>query len=165
MSRRSWGGTTRLFFSGPAMTLIMASWRASMVMNFCPFRAESSAPSLMTFSRSAPVKPEVDWASTFRSTSSARGLFRAWTARTSSRPLLEAGHAVMHHCLASVDPVHQVTIVPRGQAGGMTISLPGEDRGYYSKRYMEEEIAPLPPRRSGQLPPRSSSWPGPCSGR
>ena len=55
----------------------------------------------------------------------------------------EAGHAVMHHCLASVDPVHQVTIVPRGQAGGMTISLPGEDRGYFSKRYMEEEIAAL----------------------
>lgn len=55
----------------------------------------------------------------------------------------EAGHAVMHHCLASVDPVHQVTIVPRGQAGGMTISLPGEDRGYYSRRYMEEEIAAL----------------------
>ena len=55
----------------------------------------------------------------------------------------EAGHAVMHHCLASVDPVHQVTIVPRGQTGGMTISLPEEDRGYYSKRYMEEEIAAL----------------------
>ena len=55
----------------------------------------------------------------------------------------EAGHAVMHHCLPSVDPVHQVTIIPRGQAGGMTISLPGEDRGYYSKRYMEEEIAAL----------------------
>ena len=55
----------------------------------------------------------------------------------------EAGHAVMHHCLPSVDPVHEVTIIPRGQAGGMTISLPGEDRGYYSKRYMEEEIAAL----------------------
>ena len=55
----------------------------------------------------------------------------------------EAGHAVMHHCLESVDPVHQVTIVPRGQAGGMTISLPAEDKGYYSKRYMEEEIAAL----------------------
>ncbi|MBR2895268.1 MAG: ATP-dependent zinc metalloprotease FtsH [Oscillospiraceae bacterium] len=55
----------------------------------------------------------------------------------------EAGHAIMHHCLASVDAVHQVTIVPRGQAGGMTISLPAEDRGYYSKRYMEEEIASL----------------------
>ncbi len=55
----------------------------------------------------------------------------------------EAGHAVMHHCLESVDPVHQVTIVPRGQAGGMTIALPSDDRGYYSKRYMEEEIAAL----------------------
>jgi len=55
----------------------------------------------------------------------------------------EAGHAVMHHCLGSVDAVHQVTIVPRGQTGGMTISLPREDRGYYSKRYMEEEIAAL----------------------
>ena len=55
----------------------------------------------------------------------------------------EAGHAVMHHCLESVDSVHQVTIIPRGQAGGMTISLPAEDRGYYSKRYMEEEISAL----------------------
>ena len=55
----------------------------------------------------------------------------------------EAGHAILHHCLESVDPVHQVTIIPRGQAGGMTISLPLEDRGYRSKRYMEEEIATL----------------------
>ena len=55
----------------------------------------------------------------------------------------EAGHAILHHCLASVDAVHQVTIIPRGKAGGMTISLPAEDRGYYSKRYMEEEIASL----------------------
>ena len=55
----------------------------------------------------------------------------------------EAGHAVMHHCLESVDPVHQVTIVPRGQAGGMTIALPAEDKGYYSRRYLEEEIAAL----------------------
>ena len=55
----------------------------------------------------------------------------------------EAGHAVLHHCLESVDAVHQVTIIPRGKAGGMTISLPAEDRGYYSKRYMEEEIASL----------------------
>ena len=55
----------------------------------------------------------------------------------------EAGHAVLHHCLESVDPVHQVTIIPRGQTGGMTISLPLEDRGYRSKRYMEQEIAAL----------------------
>ena len=50
----------------------------------------------------------------------------------------------MHHCLASVDPVHSVTIIPRGQAGGMTISLPGEDRGYYSRRVpWRREIAAL----------------------
>ena len=55
----------------------------------------------------------------------------------------EAGHAVVSHALPTQDPVQQITIVPRGQAGGMTISLPGEDRGYYSKRYMEEEIAAL----------------------
>ncbi len=55
----------------------------------------------------------------------------------------EAGHAVLHHCLESVDAVHQVTIVPRGKAGGMTIALPTEDRSYHSKRYMEEEIAAL----------------------
>ena len=53
----------------------------------------------------------------------------------------EAGHAVMHHCLASVDPVHQVTIVPRGQAGGMTISLPEEDQHMIdleNGRFMEQ---------------------------
>ena len=40
----------------------------------------------MTFSRSAPEKPGVDWASTRRSTSSDKGLFLAWTRRISSRP-------------------------------------------------------------------------------
>ncbi len=55
----------------------------------------------------------------------------------------EAGHAVVMYRLPQHDPVHQITIVPRGQAGGMTISLPGEDKGYYSKRYMEEQIISL----------------------
>ena len=41
------------------------------------------------------------------------------------------------------DPVSQITIVPRGQAGGMTISLPEEDRSYLSKQYMEDEIVAL----------------------
>ena len=45
------------------------------------------------------------------------------------------------HELDSQDPVHQITIVPRGQAGGMTISLPREDRAYLSKRELEERIA------------------------
>ena len=39
----------------------------------------------------------------------------------------EAGHAVVDHELETADPVHQITIVPRGGAGGMTISLPQED--------------------------------------
>ena len=55
----------------------------------------------------------------------------------------EAGHAVVMHALPTHDPVHQITIVPRGGAGGMTISLPTEDRSYQSKRYMEEQIVSL----------------------
>ncbi len=55
----------------------------------------------------------------------------------------EAGHAVVMHALPTHDPVHQITIVPRGQAGGMTISLPEEDRSFQSKRYMEEQIVSL----------------------
>ena len=53
----------------------------------------------------------------------------------------EAGHAVVIHELDSQDPVHQITIVPRGQAGGTAISLPREDRAYLSKRELEERIA------------------------
>ena len=55
----------------------------------------------------------------------------------------EAGHAIVIHALPTHDPVHQISIVPRGQAGGMTISLPEEDRSYQSKRYMEEQIVSL----------------------
>jgi len=55
----------------------------------------------------------------------------------------EAGHAVVMHMLPGQDPVIQITIVPRGQAGGMTISLPEEDRSYLSKRYMEDRIVGL----------------------
>ncbi|MBR3641106.1 MAG: AAA family ATPase, partial [Oscillibacter sp.] len=55
----------------------------------------------------------------------------------------EAGHAVVMHALPGQDPVNQITIVPRGGAGGMTISLPEEDRSYLSKRYMEDRIVGL----------------------
>ena len=55
----------------------------------------------------------------------------------------EAGHAVVMHALPGQDPVSQITIVPRGMAGGMTISLPEEDRSYLSKRYMEDQIVGL----------------------
>ena len=53
----------------------------------------------------------------------------------------EAGHAIVIHDLPSQDPVHQITIVPRGPAGGLTISLPREDKAYLSKRELEERIA------------------------
>ena len=55
----------------------------------------------------------------------------------------EAGHAVVMHALPDLDPVHQITIVPRGQAGGMTIYLPEEDRSYLSRNYMLDRVAGL----------------------
>ena len=48
----------------------------------------------------------------------------------------EAGHAVINYLyLNDTDPVHKVTIIPRGMAGGYTMSLPNEDRYYYSKEW------------------------------
>ncbi len=55
----------------------------------------------------------------------------------------EAGHAVVMRALPTHDPVHQISIVPRGRAGGMTISLPEEDRSYHAKSFMEEQIVSL----------------------
>ena len=55
----------------------------------------------------------------------------------------EAGHAVVMRALPQHDPVHQITIVPRGQAGGMTIALPDEDRSYLSREYMVQQIVSL----------------------
>jgi len=55
----------------------------------------------------------------------------------------EAGHAVVAHALPKTDPVHQVTIVPRGRAGGFTMVLPKEDRNYGTKDTMREQIIHL----------------------
>ena len=55
----------------------------------------------------------------------------------------EAGHAIVMHTLPTHDPVHQITIVPRGMAGGMTISLPTEDHSYMSRNEMLEQIISL----------------------
>lgn len=55
----------------------------------------------------------------------------------------EAGHAVLIRNLPDSDPVHQVTIVPRGTAGGMTMFLPKEDRSFQSKKRMESSIVHL----------------------
>ncbi len=55
----------------------------------------------------------------------------------------EAGHAVVMKQLPTHDPVHQITIVPRGQAGGMTISLPEEDKSFRSRTELYEDIVAL----------------------
>ena len=52
----------------------------------------------------------------------------------------EAGHAVMAKCLETQDKVHQVSIIPRGRAGGFTLSLPDQDKAYISKKEMFEDI-------------------------
>ena len=52
----------------------------------------------------------------------------------------EAGHAVTMYHLPTQDPVHQITIIPRGTAGGMTISLPTDDTSYLSRNEMYETI-------------------------
>ena len=53
----------------------------------------------------------------------------------------EAGHAVVIHELPTQDDVHQITIIPRGGAGGLTVSLPKEDKAYHSKTELCERIA------------------------
>lgn len=52
----------------------------------------------------------------------------------------EAGHAVAAKLLPTQDPVHQVSIIPRGRAGGFTLSLPDTDKAYISKQEMLEDI-------------------------
>ena len=52
----------------------------------------------------------------------------------------EAGHAIAMYCLPTQDPVHMITIIPRGMAGGMTISLPQDDQSFVSKSEMFETI-------------------------
>ncbi|NLC87979.1 MAG: ATP-dependent metallopeptidase FtsH/Yme1/Tma family protein [Clostridiaceae bacterium] len=55
----------------------------------------------------------------------------------------EAGHAVVSRYLATQDPVHQISIVPRGMAGGYTMYRPTEDKNFMSKSEMEESIVSL----------------------
>ncbi len=52
----------------------------------------------------------------------------------------EAGHAILSHMLPTQDSVHQVSIIPRGSAGGFTLSLPDTDKAYISKQEMIESI-------------------------
>lgn len=55
----------------------------------------------------------------------------------------EAGHAIATYFCETQDPVHQISIIPRGMAGGFTMSLPSEDKSYRSKREMKEDIVVL----------------------
>ena len=55
----------------------------------------------------------------------------------------EAGHAVVSHYLPTQDPVHEISIVPRGMAGGYTMYRPTEDKNFVSKTEMEENIVSL----------------------
>jgi cell division protease FtsH len=55
----------------------------------------------------------------------------------------EAGHALVASMLPNTDPVHQISIIPRGRAGGFTMILPKEDKYYATKTEMEEHIIHL----------------------
>ena len=55
----------------------------------------------------------------------------------------EGGHAVVTYYCDTQDPVHQISIIPRGMAGGYTMSIPTEDRNYRSRKEMEENIVTL----------------------
>jgi len=55
----------------------------------------------------------------------------------------EAGHAITTYYSDTQDPVHEISIIPRGMAGGYTLSLPEHDKSYMSKKEMEEEIVTL----------------------
>ncbi|MCI5669159.1 MAG: ATP-dependent zinc metalloprotease FtsH [Oscillospiraceae bacterium] len=55
----------------------------------------------------------------------------------------ESGHAITTYFCKSQDKVHQVSIIPRGMAGGFTMHVPEKDRSFVSKTYMEEEIIVL----------------------
>ncbi len=55
----------------------------------------------------------------------------------------EAGHAIIHHILPHCDPVHEVSIIQRGRAGGYTLSLPTDDKNYVSKNDMLDNLVSL----------------------
>lgn len=55
----------------------------------------------------------------------------------------ESGHAILFELLSELDPVHSISVIPTGPAGGYTMPLPGEDRMYMTKLQMEQEIVSL----------------------
>lgn len=63
----------------------------------------------------------------------------------------EAGHAVLSYYLPNADPVHKVSIIPRGRAGGYTLLLPEEDKNFVTKSMMEDDIVMLLGGRMAEL--------------
>src|SRR5205823_13687460 len=55
----------------------------------------------------------------------------------------EAGHAVVQYLTKDADPLHKVTIIPRGNYGGATFSLPEQDRSNYSRKWCIATLKPL----------------------
>jgi cell division protease FtsH len=53
----------------------------------------------------------------------------------------EAGHAIVGHALPHADPIHKITIIPRGRAGGFTMALPTEDRAYQTRAELMDKLA------------------------
>src|SRR5688500_19346126 len=67
----------------------------------------------------------------------------------------ESGHTIVAAMLPAADPLHKVTIIPRGRALGLTQQLPVEDKYSYSKKYLEAMLAVLMgPHRRGGVPQR-----------
>jgi len=63
----------------------------------------------------------------------------------------EAGHAVASKLLPTTDPVHEISIIPRGRAGGYTLNLPSEDKYYTTKQEMLDQIVELLGGRTAEL--------------
>ncbi len=63
----------------------------------------------------------------------------------------EAGHAIASRLLPTTDPVHEISIIPRGRAGGYTLNLPNEDKSYTTKREMLDQIVELLGGRTAEL--------------
>lgn len=63
----------------------------------------------------------------------------------------EAGHAILFEKLSELDPVHIISIIPTGMAGGYTMPLPGEENMYATKKYMEQTIVSLLGGRAAEL--------------
>ena len=63
----------------------------------------------------------------------------------------EAGHAITHYYCKTADPVHEISIIPRGMAGGYTMSLPEKDQTYVTKTQMQEQIVTLLGGRVAEL--------------